>query len=467
MSNKPKVKKIYKVVGGVAICWGLFMGGAIMGSYTAQKAFEIKDPYLRKIIASWDLIQKRSVLDTEDPNVNEKLMDNALKSLAGSIDSHSTWNTERETKKIFEKLSGEYVGIGISYQVSDKGGVIIKVFTDSPLDKLGVVPGDIITKIEDKKIIAKINDNGERVIFLNDKIVSENDLSDLLRGKEGTKVNLTLKRQSSGKEETFSVNRSKIMASNVQSEIKDLGEQGQWLRISVREFQENTLNEVAHRIRSLWAFAKNEHIQLKGVVLDLQDSPGGIVPVSISMASLFLPENKTVVTLLQKNEKPDVLKTYTLNQEPWSDWLKKSPLVVWSSKRTASAAEILLGGLKENNRIKFILGDETYGKGVVQTVYKIDKDSLAISSGWYTTPTGNYIQGHGIKPDYKIIYPEKIEKEINKIGEKFSHNYLAPPVEYKEEGKIIDSFKMEATETWNEKNVIDWYWNTTKTILDK
>ena len=91
MSDKSTNKKIYKIVGTIAIGWSLLMGGAIIGSYTAQKSFEIKDPYLKKIILSWDLIQKNSVLNTKDPKVNEKIMDNTIKAMASSIDVHSTW----------------------------------------------------------------------------------------------------------------------------------------------------------------------------------------------------------------------------------------------------------------------------------------------------------------------------------------------------------------------------------------
>jgi len=148
--------------------------------------------------------------------------------------------------------------------------------------------------------------------------------------------------------------------------------------------------------------------------LDLQNSPGGIVPVSVSVASLFLPKDAKVVSIIQKDEKDIIEKTYNLPKEPWTDWLKTTELVVWNNRKTASAAEILIGALKDNNRIKFILGDYTYGKGVVQSIYKIDNDSLSFSTGWYTTPSGNYIQGNGIKPDYRISYPEKLTEEIGK-----------------------------------------------------
>lgn len=466
MSDKSTNKKIYKIVGTIAIGWSLLMGGAIIGSYTAQKSFEIKDPYLKKIILSWDLIQKNSVLNTKDPKVNEKIMDNTIKAMASSIDVHSTWYTEKETKQVFEKLSGEYVGIGISYHIEKEGGVIVKVFSNSPMEKLNIVPDDIITKVEGKKLFAELKDN-KKVIMLGDQVITEDDLSNVLKGEEGTKLSLTVKRHETGKEETFQVTRTKIVSANIQSEIKDLGNKGHWLKISILDFQENTLKEVSNHIRNLWADAKRKNIKLDGVVLDLQNSPGGIVPVSVSVASLFLPKDAKVVSIIQKDEKDIIEKTYTLPKEPWTDWLKTTELVVWNNRKTASAAEILIGALKDNNRIKFILGDYTYGKGVVQSIYKIDNDSLSFSTGWYTTPSGNYIQGNGIKPDYRISYPEKLTEEINRTGEKYMPNYLAAPIPYKDEGKILGNYFMDIKENWNEKNIIDWYWNTTEKILNK
>lgn len=302
MSDKSTNKKIYKIVGTIAIGWSLLMGGAIIGSYTAQKSFEIKDPYLKKIILSWDLIQKNSVLNTKDPKVNEKIMDNTIKAMASSIDVHSTWYTEKETKQVFEKLSGEYVGIGISYHIEKEGGVIVKVFSNSPMEKLNIVPDDIITKVEGKKLFAELKDN-KKVIMLGDQVITEDDLSNVLKGEEGTKLSLTVKRHETGKEETFQVTRTKIVSANIQSEIKDLGNKGHWLKISILDFQENTLKEVSNHIRNLWADAKRKNIKLDGVVLDLQNSPGGIVPVSVSVASLFLPKDAKVVSIIQKDEK--------------------------------------------------------------------------------------------------------------------------------------------------------------------
>lgn len=439
-----------KKVGRLALYWSLFIGGAIIGSYTAQKKVEVKEPHLKQIIAAWNLTQHEYIVPV-DETMKNKMMNAAISGMVTSLDPHSEWYSKEDAKKLNDLLKGQYGGIGIRFQLTDKGAVIREVKENGPADKQNIKPGDTILEVNHVKI-------DERALSL-----------DIWQGKIGSEMNIKIKRKNQLQPEAVTLKRENISGFEVLSEIKKLSNNKNWLRIQVKDFQETTLEEVAFHVRNLWAFAKNENTSLEGIILDLRGSPGGLVPASAGLASLFLTENKDIVNVNMHGKQVDTLKTINLVKEPWSDWLKSAPLIVWDNKATASAAEILLAALKENDRISFILGDQTFGKGTVQTIHEMQNGGqIKISSAWYTTPKGHYIQGNGVLPDYQISYPEEVEKQLAVYSENKLKGYLiSPNSEDKPQNIIKEKISINKEDLKTEDSVLEWYWKQTDSIVNK
>lgn len=442
--------KFKKMVLKVAICWGLFIGGAIVGSYTAQKKIEIKDPYLNQIISSWEIINKKYIIPVT-PEMKENMLNGAISGMASSLDPHSEWYSKENAKKLNNLLKGQYGGIGVRFELTDNGAVIKEIKAESPADKLKLMPGDRILEVDGKKI-------------------DKTSLSpEIWQGSVGSPMKIKLKRKDSDRTEEYTITRANISGFEVTSEIKTLSNKENWLRIEIQDFQETTIEEVAFHIRNLWALAKNNNQNLTGIVLDLRGSPGGLVPTSAGLASLFLKEDQDIVNVNIAGKTVDTLKSVNFVNEPWSKWAKTAPIIIWDNKATASAAEILLSALREHDRVKFVLGDRTFGKGTVQNIYELKNGGqLKLSSAWYTTPKGNYIQGHGEIPDYEIQYPESIKEKISNYSENQLKGYLkAPSDNENNKQKIKDKLPITEDDMKDEGAVLNWYWKETDNILTK
>lgn len=438
-----------KKVGRLAVYWSLFIGGAIIGSYTAQKKVEVKEPHLKQIIAAWNLTQHEYIVPVNEA-MKDKMMNAAISGMLTSLDPHSEWYSREDAKKLNDLLKGQYGGIGIRFQLTEKGAVIKEVKEGSPADKKNIKAGDIILEVNNVKI-------DQKALSL-----------DIWAGQIGSEMKIKIKRQAELEPEVLILKRENISGFEVLSEIKKLSDNKNWLRIQIKDFQETTLEEVAFHVRNLWALSKNEHIQLEGIVLDLRGSPGGLVPASAGLASLFLTENKNIVNVNMHGKQVDTLKTINLVKEPWSEWLKTAPLIVWDNKATASAAEILLAALKENDRVSFILGDQTFGKGTVQTIYEMQNGGqLKLSSAWYTTPKGHYIQANGVLPDYQISYPKDIEKQLEMYSESKLKGYLISPKSYEQQQSKKEKILISKEDLKTEDSVLNWYWKQTDFILNK
>lgn len=300
-----------------------------------------------------------------DPvNAEKAIYKGAIPGALRTLDPHSSFFDPREFQVLREDQRGHYYGVGMQIGPSRTGSgktICIAPFPASPAYKAGIRPGDTILAVDDKPT---------------DKL-GMNEIADLLKGPRGTRVKVTVGREGADTPLTFNLVRDEIPKKTVQD--------GFYLKpgiayLDVESFNENTSREVEDKLKQLG------EDNIKGLVLDLRNNPGGLLNEGVAVAGRFLRKGQTVVSHRGRNsaEKPYTAKTGNGNHD--------YPIVVLVNHYSASAAEIVAGALQDHDRA-WILGDNTFGKGLVQTVYPLVEDTgLALTTARYYTPSGRLIQ---------------------------------------------------------------------------
>lgn len=303
----------------------------------------------------------------------DDLINGAIKGLfEGLNDPYSQYYTEDEFQSLMEQTSGSFVGIGVYIGINSEDDkiTIISPIEGSPAEEVGIKSGDIVVEVEGKSVESKTVD----------------DVIKQIKGKENTKVNLTVERD--GKELNFDITRKTIVTKSVSSEVKDddIG----YLRIT--SFDENTYNEFEENLEELQS--KN----IKGLVIDLRDNPGGLLDVCVEIADDLIGKG-TIVYTKDNSGKKDYYKS--------DDNELNMPIAVLINGGSASASEILTAALVDNGKA-IAIGETSFGKGLVQSVKQLkDGTGYKLTTAQYFTPDGEYINGKGITPKIK----EKDENE--------------------------------------------------------
>ncbi len=297
----------------------------------------------------------------------------------GLDDPYSYYLDEKSIEEYDEDIMGNYVGIGVTLTPGDNGEIrILAPFEGSPALDAGIKANDILHKVDGKEYMY---DNV-------DEAVSK------IRGKSGDKVKLEIIR---GTETlSFEVEKREIEVASVTS--KKLESNIVYLKVS--RFDITTADDLKDELK------KYEINDKTGIVLDLRDNPGGVVISALEIADMFISEG-ILLTEKYKNAE-DVITNST------KDALKvKYPVVILANKYSASASEILTGALKDNG-VAVLVGETTYGKGILNQKFNIDdKSSLVLSIGEYTTPSGESIHEKGITPDYEVLLPENLQLKLS------------------------------------------------------
>ena len=317
----------------------------------------------------------------------EKLIEGAIKGyVEGLEDPYTEYLTKEEMQDFTEETSGEYVGIGvyITNYKTNNSILVVGVMKGSPALDAGMQAGDIIEKIDGTLY------TGEQL----------NDATRVLKGQEGTNVKVTIVRD--GKEEELNIVRKKITVDHVASQMLEdnIG------YIQVDSFDSGVADRAEEQLNEL------KEKGAKGIILDLRSNGGGIVDEATGIADLFLNKGETVLITKGKSENEDETKA---KKDPI---IKDIPLVVLVNQGSASASEILAGALKDKYGAT-IVGMNTYGKGVIQTLYSLSNGGgLKITTEEYYTPNHNKINKVGIKPDVEIELTKdsdgNYETEMNK-----------------------------------------------------
>lgn len=321
---------------------------------TAQKAAEIQNIIEEEFLYGEDVKKK-------------DLRNMSLKGyVAGLGDPYSVYYDKDETKELFESTEGRYAGIGalMAQDQATKEISIEEVYKDSPAEKAGMKAGDILLTIDGRNVTE----------------MELSDVADLVKGEEGTSVSISVKRD--GESIEMEVVRKIVETPTVEAEIKE--NQIGYLKIS--EFDTVTYDQFKTEMEEL------ENDGMKGLIVDLRDNPGGNLDTVCEILDEFLPEGTIVYT-----EDKDGNRVETKESDEEHQFTK--PLAVLVNEKSASASEVFTGAIQDYGT-GTIVGTQTYGKGIVQTLYSLsDGSCLKITTAQYFTPNGRNIHGTGITPD--------------------------------------------------------------------
>ncbi len=326
--------------------------------------------------------------DYVEPVDEKKLITDAITGMVASLDPHSAYFDKKSYKEFREGTSGRFVGVGIEITQEDGLVKVVSPIEGSPADRVGLKPNDLITRIDDTAV----------------KGLSLNDAVKKMRGEPQTKVLLTIFRKDESRTFPVSITREEIRTQSVRSKVIEPGYA--WIRLS--QFQDRTVDDFVTKMEKIYKQEPN----LKGLVLDLRNDPGGLLDAAVAVSAAFLPENVTVVST--NGQLPESKSIYKASPEFYQRRsgadplkglpaaLKTVPLVVLVNEGSASASEIVAGALQDHKRA-IIMGNQTFGKGSVQTVRPLGPDTgIKLTTARYYTPSGKSIQARGIVPDVMV-----------------------------------------------------------------
>ena len=359
------------IVGSIAIALIIYGNyGAFADTKEMYKNIEVFSEVLGKI-------EKNYVNDID----REKLIHGAIKGMVKALDPHSSFMEPEGYKEMMIETKGSFSGVGIEITVRDDILTVVSPIEGTPAFKAGVKAGDQIIMVEDKST--------------RDLVIME--AVKLIRGEKGTKVKLTIRRKGVEKPIDFLITRDVIPIKSVRSLLfpSEIG----YIRIST--FQSKTNKELSKALKNLV-----EEKELKGLILDLRNNPGGLLSQAIKVADEFL-DSGTIVSIKGRDEQEE--KSFAHKNKNNINY----PMIVLVNGGSASASEIVAGALQDNKKA-LILGTKTFGKGSVQAIFTLsDGSGLRLTTAIYYTPSGRSIQASGIEPDIKVAFipPNKKEEE--------------------------------------------------------
>ncbi|WP_022981310.1 S41 family peptidase [Ideonella sp. B508-1] len=368
---------------------GLLTMGAVAGALTTiQFTAEARNSYgplpleeMQQLAAVFGMIKT----DYVEPVDEKKLITDAISGMVAGLDPHSQYFDKKSYKEFREGTSGRFVGVGIEIGMEDGLVKIVSPIEGSPAFRAGLKSGDLITKIDDTAV----------------KGLTMDEAIKRMRGEPNTKVVLTIFRKNENRSFPVTITREEIHVQSVKAKMIEPGYG--WIRIT--QFQDRTVDDFARKLDELF----KQNPQMKGLVLDLRNDPGGLLESAVAVAAAFLPANAVVVST--NGQIPESKATFRATPDDYmrrggSDPLKKLPaalktvpMVVLVNEGSASASEIVAGALQDQKRAT-LMGAQTFGKGSVQTVRPLSADTaLKITTARYYTPSGRSIQAKGIVPD--------------------------------------------------------------------
>ncbi len=312
----------------------------------------------------------------------KKMIDGALEGYVAALgDEYTEYLTEEEVTSIMEDVNGAYVGVGlyITQNVESNEILVIGVIEDSPANKAGILVGDVVKKVDDTEY------TGEQLTQASNK----------MKGVEGTKVKVTVKRND--KEIDFDITREKIKFKCVKSE--KLENNVGYIKIS--SFDGGCASDFEKAYKEL------ETQGIQSLVIDLRNNGGGLVDESLKIAELIVPKGSKMLITKDKNENEDI----SVSKK---DPIIKMPIAILVNGYTASASEILTAAIRENTDVK-VVGTQTYGKGIIQGIFMFNdqKTGMKITMQEYFTPNHNKLHKIGIKPDIELELPEEWKGHLN------------------------------------------------------
>jgi len=380
---------------------GLLAVGAMAGALTTIQLTAVARSTLaplpleelQQLAAVFGMVKSEYV----EPVDEKKLISDAIGGMVAGLDPHSQYFDKKSFREFRESTGGKFVGIGIEMGMEDGVVKVISPIEGSPAFRVGLKSGDLITRIDDTPVKGMTVDQAVK----------------RMRGEPNTKVVLTVFRRAENRTFPVTIVREEIRVQSVRAKMVEPGYG--WVRVS--QFQDRTVDDFVAKVEQLYKQDPN----LKGLVLDLRNDPGGLLDGAIAISAAFLPSDVVVVST--NGQLPDSRATYRASPEYYARRgggndplrrlpaaIKKVPLVVLVNEGSASASEIVAGALQDHKRAT-IMGAQTFGKGSVQTVRPLSAETaLKITTARYYTPSGRGIQARGIVPD--IFLDETAEGNV-------------------------------------------------------
>jgi len=335
-------------------CLGALFGQRVSSNATNSDA-DIRDS-LRTFSQVYDVVEQNYA---EPVSADKAIYNGAIPGMLRVLDPHSNFFDPKSYSLLKEEQRGKYYGVGMQVGPRNNKVIVIAPFVGTPAYRAGIHPGDIIIAVDGKP-----TDN-----------MNTQDVAELLKGPKGTTVRITMLREGTPKPLEFTVVRDEIPRYSVDLHFMIRPGIG-YMHIS--GFQETTEHEVQEALDQMG--------DLKGLVLDLRQNPGGLLSEGVGVADKFLPKGAVIVSHHGRSSPEKVYRAAHGNGG------KNYPIVVLVNRGTASAAEIVSGALQDHDRA-LIIGETTFGKGLVQTVYPLSENTgLALTTAKYYTPSGRLIQ---------------------------------------------------------------------------
>jgi carboxyl-terminal processing protease len=336
---------------------------------------------LQQLAAVFGIVKSDYVESVDE----KKLISDAIGGMVAGLDPHSQYFDKKSFKEFREGTSGRFVGVGIEIGMEDGVVKVVSPIEGSPAFRAGIKAGDLITRIDETPV----------------KGLSMDQAVKRMRGDPNTKVSLQVFRKSENRAFPVTITREEIRVKSVRAKLVEPGYG--WIRVS--QFQDRTVDDFVRKIDELFKAEPN----MKGLVLDLRNDPGGLLDASVAISAAFLPADVAVVST--NGQLADSKAMYKAAPEHYARRgggdplrrlpaaLKTVPLVVLVNEGSASASEIVAGALQDHKRAT-IMGAQTFGKGSVQTIRQLSPETaLKITTARYFTPNGRSIQAKGIVPD--------------------------------------------------------------------
>lgn len=319
---------------------------------------------------------------------DKTLLENAIQGMLSGLDPHSSYLTADDYEELQVGTTGEFGGLGIEVGMDNGFIKVIAPIDDTPAQRAGVQAGDTIVRLDDTPV----------------KGMTLNDAVKIMRGEPGTKILLTIVRETEDKPLKIELVRDVIQVKSVKSQTLESG----YVYIRISHFQARTADDLE---KTITALKKENKGVIKGLVMDLRNNPGGVLNTAVAVSDAFLTEGLIVYT---EGRIQDASLTFKARPD---DLINNAPMVILVNGGSASASEIVAGALQDHKRA-IIMGQRTFGKGSVQTILPMNNNAaLKLTTARYFTPSGRSIQAEGIEPDIKLskveITPLEDDEEFN------------------------------------------------------
>ncbi|MDC0663719.1 S41 family peptidase [Marinobacter sp. SS21] len=333
---------------------------------------------LRKFTEVFSRIKEAYVEDVDD----RQLLESAIKGMLADLDPHSTYLAPQDYEQLEESTTGEFGGLGIEVGMEDGFVKVIAPIDDTPAQKAGVLAGDLIIKLGDQPV----------------KGMSLEEAVNLMRGKPGTILTLTILRESENAPIEIDVERAIIKVNSVKFRMLENG----YGYVRITQFQSETGADFRAAITNLMT---QNGGSLDGLIIDVRNNPGGILQTAVEAADALLDEGLIVYT---EGRIQSSRLRFSATQ---GDITSGTPTIVLINGGSASASEILAGALQDHHRA-VVMGTQSFGKGSVQTVIPLDEThAIKMTTARYYTPNGRSIQARGIVPDIEVRPAQLTELE--------------------------------------------------------